>query len=59
MNPGDLINAWDLAIERATIEPKRTNEMDEMLETRTGLRAGLTPSEEFLHGAPWDGGIGT
>lgn len=49
----DLVKAWEQAVDDATIEQKRTDEMANILEeipgmtmlnTRTGLRAGYSCS---------------
>ena len=36
----DLLDAWEQAVDEATIEQKRADETDAMLDTRSGLRAG-------------------
>ena len=36
----DLMKAWEQAVDEATIEQKRADEIEEMLVTCTGLRAG-------------------
>ena len=49
MNTRDLLNAWEQAVDEATIEQKRADETDAMLDTRSGLRAGGS-------GTPWTQG---
>ena len=45
----DLLRAWEQAVDDATIEQKRADETDEMLDTRTGLSAGYCLGNSY-HG---------
>ena len=56
----DLLHAWEQAVDDATIEQTRADETDEMLDTRSGLRAGDsgTPSSSgwFCKAISWNDG---
>jgi len=40
MNARDLLNAWEKAVDATATLPPRADELDELLDARTGLRAG-------------------